>query len=387
MRLPALLLVVPLLWITPLHTSAAEPGPHLAKIKAVGKEGTGNVEAARAWQELVKLGPAVVVDILSALDDADPTAANWLRSAVDVICDRELAASRPLPATKLEAFVKDTGHNGAARRLAYEWLVRVDASAPKRLLPDMLGDPGQEMRRDAVTAALAEAQKLVDKNDKEAATTALQKLFAAARDRDQVDLIAGKLKALGATVDMPTHFGIIQRWLIATPFDNAGGKGFAVAYPPEQKVDLNATYKGKDGAEVRWKEVTTTDPYGLVDINKQLGKHMGAAAYAFAVVESPEEQRVQIRATSNNAVKLFLNGKEIFFREEYHHGVRFDQHVGNGVLKPGRNEILIKVCQNEQKEDWAQSWTFQLRVCDAIGGAVPMKVLADKPKTDSGEGK
>jgi len=386
MRHAAFLLVVPFLWSSPHPAFAAEPGPQLAKIKAVGKEGNGNVEAAQAWQELVKLGPAALPDTLAALDDAEPTAANWLRSAVDVICDRELAANRPLPATKLEAFIKDTRHNGAARRLAYEWLVRVDASAPKRLLPDMLSDPGQEMRRDAVATALAEAQKLVDKNDKEAATTALQKLFAAARDRDQVDLIGGKLKALGVTVDMPAHFGVIQRWLVASPFENAGGKGFAVAYPPEAKVDCNAVYKGKDGADVRWKEVTTTDPYGLVDINKQLAKHMGAAAYAFAAVESPEEQRVQIRATSNNAVKLFLNGKEIFFREEYHHGVRFDQHVGSGVLKPGRNEILIKVCQNEQKDDWAQSWTFQLRVCDAIGGAVPMKLLADKPKAEP-EGK
>src|SRR5262249_9354113 len=158
-------------------------------------------------------------------------------------------------------------------------------------------------------------------------------------------------------------------------FDNSGSKGFAVAYPPEQKIDVNAVYKGKDGAEVRWKEITTTDPYGLVDINKLLGKHMGATAYAFAAIESEGERPVQIRATSNNAVKLFLNGKEIFFREEYHHGMRFDAHTGTGILKPGRNEILIKVCQNEQKEDWAQGWTFQLRVCDAIGGAVPMKLL------------
>jgi hypothetical protein len=364
----------------------AEPGPFVVKIKAVGKEGAGNVEAAKAWQELVKLGPVAISDILTALDDADPAAANWLRSAVDVICDREIAASRPLPATKLEAFVKDTKRNGAARRLAYEWLVKVDASASKRLLPGMLNDPGQEMRRDAIATALVEAQKLIDKEDKFAATEAFKKLFDAARDRDQVDLIAGKLKTLGVTVDLPAHFGVIQRWLVISPFDSSGGKGFAMVFPPEQKVDLNAAYKGKDGAELRWKEVTTTDAYGLVDINKQLAKHMGAAAYGFVAIESPAEQPVQIRATSNNAVKLFLNGKEIYFREEYHHGMRFDAHTGTGILKPGRNEVLIKVCQNEQKDDWAQGWTFQLRICDAIGGAVPFKVLAEKPKIDA-EGK
>jgi hypothetical protein len=54
--------------------------------------------------------------------------------------------------------------------------------------------------------------------------------------------------------------------------------------------------------------------------------------------------------------------------------MRMDQHVGQGTLKAGRNEILVKVCQNEQKEDWAQLWSFQLRVCDNLGGAVPVSI-------------
>jgi hypothetical protein len=49
-----------------------------------------------------------------------------------------------------------------------------------------------------------------------------------------------------------------------------------------------------------------------------------------------------------------------------------DQHVGRGTLKAGRNEILVKVCQNEQTDSWAQQWSFQLRVTDALGGAVAL---------------
>ncbi len=373
--------------LVPGLSGAAEPGPLLARLKAVGKEGAGNAEAAKAWQELVKLGPAALPAILTALDDADATAANWLRSAVDAIAEHEMNASRPLPADKLEAFVKDTKHSGLARRLAYEWLVRVDASAPKRLLPGMLNDPGQEMRRDAVAVALSEAKLLLEKDDKEAAKAAFQKVFAAARDNDQVDEIAKQLDKLGVKVDLPAHFGFIQRWVLVAPFDNRGGKGFVAAYPPEKQVDLAAAYSGKEDLKTGWKVVTTTPAakgelkqLALVDLNKVIGKHMGAVAYAFAAVESPLEQPVDIRVSSNNAIKLFLNGKEIFNREEYHHnGGRVDGHVGRGVLKKGRNEILLKVCQNEQKDDWAQSWSFQLRVCDAIGGAVPLKVLDEQP--------
>lgn len=371
MRIRLFLLVV-LFLSSPV--GGAETAPLLARLRTVGKEGAGNVEAAQAWQELVKLGPAALLDTLAALDTADPVAANWLRSAVDAIADRELAAGRSLPAARLEIFVKDTRHAGPARRLAYEWLVRVDASAPGRLLPNLLQDPGQELRRDAVARVLDEAEKLLDKGDKQAATAAYQKAIAAALDQDQVDAIAAKLKTLGVTVDLPTHFGFIPSWTVCGPFDSSGGKGFAIAYPPEKGIDLKASYQGKEGAKFGWKEATTADPYGKVDLTASLGKIKGAVAYAFAAVDSPGERPVEIRVGSNNAVKIFLNGKEIFFREEYHHGMRMDQHVGRGTLKAGRNEVLVKVCQNEQKEPWAQTWSFQLRLCDAIGGAVPFTV-------------
>ena len=106
---------------------------------------------------------------------------------------------------------------------------------------------------------------------------------------------------------------------------------------------------------------------------------MGAAAYAFAAVVSPNERPVHVRVSSQNAIKIFLNGKQIFFREEYHHGMQMDQHIGAGTLRAGRNEILIKVCQNEQTDDWAQIWSFQVRVCDQGGGSVPLTVCEEKP--------
>ena len=63
-------------------------------------------------------------------------------------------------------------------------------------------------------------------------------------------------------------------------------------------------------------------------------------------------------------------------------------------LRPGKNVILLKLAQNEQKEPWAQGWAFQLRVCDSTGGAVlsttrpPSKATFGKPeKPASGDQK
>ncbi len=363
--------------------AGADAGPLLARIKAVGKEGAGNAAAAKAWKELTAQGPAVLPAVLAALDDAGPVAANYLRAAVEVITDRALAAGKPLPREQLEAFVGDTRHAGAGRRLAYDCLVRIDPKTPDRLLPGMLDDPGAELRRDAVAVVLAKAKALSDGKDTAAATAVYRKALQHARDRDQVQLIAKQLKALGAEVDLTKHFGYVTHWLVAGPFDNSGGAGFHNAYPPEKGVGPTAVYRGKDGKEVRWKELVATKPLGEVDFNAIFGELKGVTAYAFAAIESPAERPVELRATSNDAVRIYLNGKEVFAREEYHHGTRMDQHVGRGVLKAGRNEILVKVCQNEQTEEWTRQWHFQLRVCDALGGAVPLTVVTQGKKDTS----
>jgi hypothetical protein len=251
----------------------------------------------------------------------------------------------------------------------------------------MLDDPAGELRRDAVDVALKDAQTILDKGDKTAATAAYRKVLNSARDKDQVDLIAKQLKTLGVEVDLATQFGFIRHWALVTPFDNVEGVGFAKAFPPEKGVDLTATYTGKKDAKAKWLTHTTTEPYGVVNLNKALGKLKGTTAYAYAIIDSPDERPVELRAGCINALKIYLNGKQVFAREEYHHGMDVDQHMGSGTLKKGRNEILVKVCQNEQTDVWAQEWMFQLRVCDALGGAVPMAVVEPTIQAEKPEGK
>jgi hypothetical protein len=366
---------------------AAETDALIKAIKDVGAEGTGNVAAAKAWSELAKAGPRALPTILAAFDGADVTAVNYLRTAVEAIAERELSAGRPLPAAKLEAFLQDKKRSSKARRLAYELLVRNDPKAPERLLPGMLNDPAGELRRDAVAVALKDAQAILDKGDKTAAADAYRQVLNSARDKDQVDLIAKQLKTLGVDVDLAAQFGFIRHWALATPFDNVEGAGYAKVFPPEKGVDLAATYTGKKDAKAKWLAHTTAEPYAVVNLNKALGKLKGTTAYAYAVIDSTEERPVELRAGCINALKIYLNGKQVFAREEYHHGMDVDQHTGSGVLKKGRNEILVKVCQNEQTEQWAQDWMFQLRVCDALGGAVPMTVVEPKIEAEKTEGK
>jgi len=336
----------------------------LADIKMVGSEGTGNAKAAAAWKSVVAQGVPALLPTLTAMDDANAVAGNWLRLAAQAIVEKEQQAKRPLPADAIEAFVKDTKHAPASRRLAYEFLTQADAKAPTRLLPGMIEDPSVEIRRDAIAAAL-ESAKTAD---------ALRKLFTASRDQDQTEKIAKQLKGLKVDTDLNSHFGVVQDWMLIGPFDSTMGAGYDKAYEPETKVDLKAKYKGKDGKEVGWVAFNNAENYSPVDLNAKLGKHKDAVAYAFTVLESPKEMPVEFRLGSQTAVKVFLNGKELYAREEYHHGFRFDQYLAAGTLKTGRNELLLKLCQNNQTEGWAQDWKFQVRACDFTGGALPLKV-------------
>ncbi len=356
---------------------AADVPALLKTLRSVGPKGAGTAEAAAAWQELSKADASQVPQLLSALDGANPLAANWIRSAVDTICERCLKAGK-LPQADLEKFLLDATHEPRGRRLAYEWLVQADKTVSERLLPKMLNDPSLELRRDAVEQVIATADNLAKKADKKtAATTTYQTAFAAARDTDQVKSLAGKLSQLGKPVDLPVHYGFIQHWKLIGPFDNTDKKGFAVKYPPENNVDLRQELEGKKGT-VKWTDYTATDELGVVDLNVALTKHMGAVAYAFVEITVPEAREAEIRLGCINANKAWCNGELLFENEAYHTAFEIDQYAGKAHLKAGKNAVLVKICQNEQTDSWAQDWKFQLRICDKLGTAI---LSTDRPPT------
>lgn len=361
-----------LLFLTLGSLSAAPVDDLLIRLRAVGTEGTGNQEAQAAWKELVKLGEPALLPSLQAMKGASPIAENWLRNAANGIAEKITQSGEKLPVGDLEKFVRDRNQSKTARRLAYELLSDADKTAPGRLLPGMLDDPSNELRRDAIEAAMADAAKSASPKD------AYAKLFAASRDVDQAEKLAKTLKDMGTEVNLINHFGLLTKWSLIGPFDGKDGPGFALAHEPEKKIDRSAKYPGKDSKEAVWIDHMTTDAMGVVDLNKAIGKHKFAAAYAYTVVDCDQARDVEIRMTSRVALKLFVNGKEVFAHEEYHHGKRFDQFVAKASLKAGANDILLKICQNNQTEQWAQEWSFQLRICDATGGAIPVTVLQPK---------
>ena len=357
------------------YASAADLSVALEQIRAIGPEGAGNEIAAQAWQQVSQADATQITIILAAMKKNEPIAGNWLRAAVDTIAQRELRAGRKLPQAALVKFLKNTEMSPRSRRTAYELLAGTNPNAEQTFIPDMLDDPSLELRRDAVALVLSDAKKLHDAGKEEEAIAQFGKAFRAARDLDQIKVARKQLGELGQEVDVTRHFGFVVRWHLVAPFDNTETKGFDVAYPPEEGVDLSATYPGK-GVQVSWKAHMTDDPHGMVDFNKAVDKYNGVIGYAYTEFVSASQRPVDVRLGCINGNRVWVNGEEIISNHVYHSGMEIDQYVGRAILRKGKNHILVKVAQNEQTEDWAQNWQFQLRVCDEIGTAV---LSTDRP--------
>ncbi|MFO0844336.1 MAG: hypothetical protein U0797_18385 [Gemmataceae bacterium] len=297
----------------------------------------------------------------------DTAAANWLRLAFDEIAEKHPKA---IDADALLAFARDPKRAGRPRRVALGLVERLRPGTTAKLLPGWLDDP--EFRADAVEAALARVQG--DKElPKEKAISSLREILEAARDLDQVQAAAARLKERGVDVNVARHMGFLRDWYVIGPFDGLGKKSFKTVYPPENGVDLAATPEGKGGRKLRWQRLnaaeSNTGRYPvLINLRKPLGDAEDAVAYAWTSFEVPKDRTVEFRGAADDNMTVWVNGERVFAFEEYHNGVRVDRHRFPVKLKAGVNTVLLKVCQAPIEPDSdLPNWEFFLRITDATG--------------------
>ncbi len=338
-------------------------------IRQAGPEGKGSAEAARAWKVLAKTPIEQLPLLLAGMDGATPLARNWIRAAVDEIVESAERGKKPLPAVALESFLADTSHDPQARRLAFDLLVQQDKTASDRFLPKMVNDPSPELRRDAIGRVLDDAEKLLIAQKKAEARSLFQKAFGAARDKDQIDGAAKRLKDLGQTIDLAKHLGFILDWKLIGPFANVEQKGVETPYPPEKALDVRAEYDGKEG-KVRWKDYVSKDENGIVDLNVGVGQHTEAVGYAATEFTSPAARDVEVRIGCYTVFKLWVNGELALHRADAYTGMQFDHYRTKIRLREGKNTLLMKVCTDVPPPQVPKLWRFQLRVCDADGAAI-----------------
>ena len=330
----------------------------------IKKNGTGNKFAVHAWPKVADLPTQHIPELLDAMNLANPLGDNWIRAAISKISDNR---DSTLPIDEIIQFLNNYSNHADSRVEAFRIIQSSHPDRAELLIPGFLDDPVMALRREAVAKKLSAAKEETNKSDR---INLYNDALSKAREVDQISEASKALKADGVNVNMRDLMGFVVNWQTIGPFDNTGRKGFNLVYPPEQKINYNATYEGKNDS-VKWSPLSTNDELGLININEQYGEIKEVAAYAHVQFASSKNTNVQFRIGSKNAWKLWVNGKLLFARDEYHRGkTRIDQFVIDGKLKAGNNDILIKVCQNEQTQSWTKQWEFNFRVTDQEGTAI-----------------
>ena len=345
----------------------------LTALRNVGTEGSGFEAAIPAARQLRKLDASQITSLLDAMEGVNPVAENWFRGVVFDLARKaegsQLADLRP--------YVMDRSHNPIGRGLAMELIRRQAADEAETLIAECLNDPSLPLREMAVEQAINQAKELADAKQDPAAKQRYREALTAARHPRQLSRIVEALGKLGDEVKTAEAFAMITQWNSIAPFDNVDGVGYDTAYPPETRfaqtgtVDLAATHQGKS-QPVKWQSVTASDE-GVVDLAAAYSKEKGAVCYLYTEFESPQDLPAQLRLGCTNANKAWINGRQVMANKVYHSGSMIDQYIANCDLKKGTNRVLLKICQNEQTEPWAQEWEFQFRITDRAGKGLRSK--------------
>ncbi len=155
-----------------------------------------------------------------------------------------------------------------------------------------------------------------------------------------------------------TGFMTEDAWMVLGPFDNVDRIGFNTKYIPENlpQIDASGKYDGKNG-QVSWQKCPDDFIDGYIRILPNVD---WSVAYAFATVHSPDERKVEFRFDSDDQGKVWVNGIEVHSHTRTY-ATDIDRDIIPGTLSPGKNSILIKVCEETRGSG------FYLRITDTDG--------------------
>lgn len=197
--------------------------------------------------------------------------------------------------------------------------------------------PEHIILRDANAKDTKIAKKEIEMRSKNPNSIMPSDLLAFMTEDDLVDIVDYLF-----TLKTPTL--ALDRWSIVGPFDNGeSDAGFNKPFAPEQsaEIDLNAKYPGKSG-EVRWQTVKP-DEKGYVDLQAfYKGQSDNIVSYLYGEIESSADQEALVLVGTDDAAKLWLNGKPVY-ENRVHRAATPEQESVKVSLKKGRNRLLLKI--------------------------------------------
>ncbi len=144
----------------------------------------------------------------------------------------------------------------------------------------------------------------------------------------------------------------INAWWIVGPLECRADNPLDQPFLPEERVEFEALHPGKDGERVTWKKYIRTVKPGddltgefFVDFDEVFSKRVNdTIVYGFTYIDSPEDMDATFAFGTDDGVKMWLNGEEIYFLNIGRPYSAKSDHVAV-KLKKGTNTLLVKVHQ------------------------------------------
>lgn len=154
------------------------------------------------------------------------------------------------------------------------------------------------------------------------------------------------------TPEMGVKFAppMFSNWHTCGPFPNPNGQGFDKPYPPESGIDYQQQYEGKNGEKAVW--VKRNFPDGAVHslLLFQPANNSDSVVYLHREIEVGATAELPVSLGSDDSLAVWLNGEKLI-SENVARACAPDQHKLALKLKPGKNQLLLKVGQGNG--DWA----------------------------------
>ncbi len=166
-------------------------------------------------------------------------------------------------------------------------------------------------------------------------------------------------------------------WYIAAPFDDSDFVKHNVVYPPELGIDLAATYPGKNGTSVKWKQLAQTDWSKIkIDTFNNAALDNFAIAYVYREAIAESDGVWNIKAGSDDGLKVWFNGR-LYIDADVPRGLDPESHSIALPVKKGKNVLLAKVTQGQG------DWEFQIqpRIDPQIAARLDYHLNLDFPLT------
>jgi HEAT repeat protein len=341
--------------LTALSTAPVDAKPTLLRL--LNRPATS--EALQAVRAALQDGNAAVKDAairsLSDWPDAQP--------AEDLLLIARTSTNRTHQVLALRGYIRMAGMSKNPTAMYLRAMKLAERSDDKKLVLSGLGTADSvqaldivekyfneaALQTEAALAAVQIADRLRQKDAARAKAT-LQKVIATAK-QSRI-----RSRAQNILNDMEKFDNYILLWQVAGPYMEKGKESrniFDKAFPPETP----------SAGEVKWSNLTKGIDSWRINLEATFGSQDHCAAYVRTRVWSPVDQDVQLELGSDDAIKVWLNGK-LAHAKYTHRGNAPRQDIAKAKLQKGWNLLMAKVVDHEG------GWEFCCRIRKADGSAI-----------------